>query len=62
MLEDEIIARARFLFIQEPKIPMWDCVKRAVNELLDNGTLWDLSNNFDITKDDFIDSIARHIS
>lgn len=56
MVYENIINRAKYLFVTENK-EMKSCVEQAVNELVPVKTIVELSLNYDITKSDLVDDV-----
>ena len=66
-MEELILSRAEFLWLEQPKNSVRMCVDRAVNELIHNDgeyfrdtcTLYDISVND--AKDDYINSLTNKL-
>lgn len=53
-LENEIIARARNLTLNDQRRDPMDCIKQAVKELVSDNTKRDVCAIFDITNDEYL--------
>jgi len=62
MTEEDIINRAKYLFVTEYPNDMKKAVDQAVRELIDTPYIRELAVNFDITIDDYVHSIFISLS
>ena len=61
MNEQDIINRAKFLYLNEPSKDMRKCVEQAVNELTTVQDVCEMSNHLGCNVTEFIDDICNRL-